>query len=54
MSGYTEKIDKTIISVCVWIQNEIEGGSENRSEDSLTDMVKALAELIAARVSIKD
>lgn len=41
-----EKVDKTIESICDYIQEDIKTSIPDKST---TDMVKALAELISAR-----
>lgn len=45
-----ENVDKTIDTVCAWIQNNIkEDGSEIENQDNVIEMMKALAELVSAR-----
>ena len=43
-----DKVDKTIESICDWIQKELEKIGYCESEE-ISDMVKALAELVTAR-----
>lgn len=54
MSYTTQKVNETTKSICDWIQNEIKSGPDNRSQDNLPEMIKALAALIIARASMKD
>lgn len=41
-----EKVNQTIDAICDWIQKELEGAPE---VDQVSNMVKALAELVSAR-----
>ncbi len=45
-----ENVDKTIDAICGWIQNEING---NLTPMVISEMTKALAELVSARAQIE-
>lgn len=42
------KIDETIDAICIWIQKELDV-KKNKSDKTISEMVKALAELVSAR-----
>ncbi len=41
------KVDETINAICIWIQKELE--KKDKGVESVSEMVKALAELVSAR-----
>lgn len=47
----TENVDKTIEALCIRIQNEAE--TSLCIDENITNMVKALAELISARTKME-
>lgn len=49
----TEKVDKTIEAICVWICENIEMASHNKQSMVVPEMVKALAELVTARAGAR-
>lgn len=48
----TEYIDKTIETLCEWVQEETQKTGAVQGGSILPDMVKALAELITARACV--
>lgn len=46
------KVDETIECICGWIQESISSEKTNGNVLEITEMTKALAELISARVKI--
>lgn len=48
--GRMKDVDKTINIVCSWIQGNVrEDGTEIKNQDDVTEMIRALAELVSAR-----
>lgn len=48
-----EEIDKTISDLCKWIQKKLREENRNVHEE-VTEMTKALAELVTARAMLKN
>ncbi len=48
----TENIDKTIDSICNWIQKAIEVSPPGSEGGTIPETIKALAELVSARAEI--
>ncbi len=46
-----KKVDKTIESICVWIEKKLDYGKPDNNHE-VSEMVKALAELVSARGTI--
>lgn len=48
-----EDIDKTINTICEWIQRELDSESSTNNKSIMPEMIEALAKLISARTSEK-
>lgn len=48
-----ENVDRTIDTLCEWIQKELKQSSDNMELAVIPEMVKALADLVTARATAK-